>query len=307
MMHLFVYTLESAATGRILDVRNFPEVGALIHAENGWFVARVVSGDVVTGSIGDIDTGTVEMMRELPHAVFIQASKGLFLAHVVNGAVAIDAATATTRGGVTGSFPGNMMFILAPHGLFLARALNNTVIVDRETRNAGDVEPLRDFPGGGVLVESFRGLLLAHVVNGALAVNHVGVTGSVSALHEFANQGVLVGALHGLFLARVVNGEVVVDPIGKIVTGDVHAMYDFRGGGVLIDAAEGWFLARPVNGEPVVYPLGNPHSSGRVWNLPDGGGALVETPRGCWSSQTRKPPMRIASLHDACAFGTFRT
>jgi hypothetical protein len=89
---------------------------------------------------------------------------------------------------------------------------------------------LRDFLDGATLVESYEGLLLAHVVNGAPAVNRVGVTGSVSALHEFANLGVLVGASNGLFLALVVNGEVAVDPIGKVVTGDVTAMYDFPGG-----------------------------------------------------------------------------
>jgi hypothetical protein len=65
--------------------------------------------------------------------VFIRASKGVFLAHVVNGAVAIDAATKTARYGLTGSFPGDIVFIGAPRGLFLVRASGDAVIVDRET------------------------------------------------------------------------------------------------------------------------------------------------------------------------------
>jgi hypothetical protein len=34
-----------------------------------------------------------------------------------------------------------------------------------------------------------------------------------------------------------------------------------------------------VNGEAVVYPLGN-QPSGRMWNLPGGGGVLIDTYRG---------------------------
>jgi hypothetical protein len=47
----------------------------------------------------------------------------------------------------------------------------------------------------------------------------------------------------------------------------------------LVSSSKGLFLVQSVNGEAVVYPLGN-QPSGRMWNLPGGGGVLIDTYRG---------------------------
>ena len=58
------------------------------------FLAHVVNGAVTVDPAGNTDTGSVfepraglSRIRDFPGGVLIQAEKGLFLAHVANGAV----------------------------------------------------------------------------------------------------------------------------------------------------------------------------------------------------------------------------
>jgi hypothetical protein len=64
------------------------------------------------------------------------------------------------------------------------------------------------------------------------------------ATHDFPGGGVLLGTVKGLFLGHAVNRTIIVDRAGSADTGRVIAMRDFPGGeGVLISAARGWFSA----------------------------------------------------------------
>src|SRR5262252_10721158 len=82
-------------------------------------------------------------------------------------------------------------------------------------------------------------------------------TGPVFAVHDFSGGSVLLGTVKGLFLAHVVNGAVAIDPAGDAETGLVFDMHEFPGGGMLIRAAKGLFLAHAVNGAVIVDPSGN--------------------------------------------------
>jgi hypothetical protein len=60
----------------------------------------------------------------------------------------------------------------------------------------------RDLPGGGVLVNTEKGLFLARVVNDAVTVDRAGnaETERVLAMHDLPGGAVLIGALKGLKL-----------------------------------------------------------------------------------------------------------
>jgi hypothetical protein len=71
---------DTADTGRVFDMSDFPGVGVLIRAQKGLFLARVVNGEIAVVSTGTADTGDVFDMRAFPGGgKLIRAEKGLFI------------------------------------------------------------------------------------------------------------------------------------------------------------------------------------------------------------------------------------
>jgi hypothetical protein len=217
--------------------------------------------------VGNIDTGAIDQMLAVPGVgVLIQAEKGLFLAHGVNGALAVEPVGNAVTGDVRHKLldvPGVGVLIGAQKGWFLAHGVNGALAVEPAGNAYTDqVFETLAVPGVGVLIGADKGLFLAHSVNGALAVETAdnAVTGAVYLVLAVPGVGVLIGANKGLFLAHSVNGALDVKPAGNADTGAVFRLLDVPGVGVLIRAEKGLFLARGVNGALTVERTANVHA-----------------------------------------------
>jgi hypothetical protein len=135
--------------------------------------------------------------------------------------------------------------------LFLARAEKNGRITVAPTSFAGQVLEMHEFPGGGVLIRSGGGLILARAADGKVTLAEVGGSGSVRGLRRFAG-GVLVED-NTWWLLREVRGKVTGAPFGDDVAGTVDAVGQFVAGGLtLLHGEKGWFTARP-DGDKVTF------------------------------------------------------
>jgi hypothetical protein len=101
-------------------------------------------------------TGRVDAIHAFPDGKeLVAASRGLFLAHVVNGAVKLDPIDKAETGDISWmhDFPDDSVLLLATKGLFVAHRVNGEVVIERAWKSSVIQPRIWDLPGAGRLID----------------------------------------------------------------------------------------------------------------------------------------------------------